>query len=218
MKRWTLITPSVVAAITFGAFAESAAAAPVRDQQRERTPVGGLRPLGEVKVQTTELRVRAVALRLGPACVIAGDGTAIDHRANDDGSGTVKGVLKLTAVPLRTDTGTRVIDMKHVRRVTFQRDPNGNSQDLVELSDKEIVRGRVTADAGGDGRPGVWHGGAKVAAKDGGYEIAVTGDKPDTLNARQVIVATGSLAQTPNALKAQLKPGGRLVYATCSPL
>ncbi len=69
------------------------------------------------------------------------------HADLDDGSGTVKGVLKLTAVPLRTDTGTRVIDLKHVRRVTFQRDPNGNSQDLVELSDKEIVRGRVTADA-----------------------------------------------------------------------
>ncbi|MFO0799998.1 MAG: TerC family protein [Gemmataceae bacterium] len=68
------------------------------------------------------------------------------HADLDDGSGTIKGVLKLTAVPLRTDTGTRVIDLKHVRRVTFQRDPNGNSQDLVELSDKEIVRGRVTAD------------------------------------------------------------------------
>jgi predicted tellurium resistance membrane protein TerC len=68
------------------------------------------------------------------------------HADLDDGSGTVTGVLKLTAVPLRTGTGTRVIDLKHVRRVTFQRDPQGHSQDLVELSDKEIVRGRVTAE------------------------------------------------------------------------
>ncbi|QDU19648.1 TerC family protein [Urbifossiella limnaea] len=68
------------------------------------------------------------------------------HADLDDGSATIQGVLKLQAIPLRTDTGTRVIDLKHVRRVTFQRDPNGNSQDLVELADKEIVRGRVTAD------------------------------------------------------------------------
>ncbi len=68
-------------------------------------------------------------------------------RAELETGETVEGVLKLRAVPLRTDTGTRVIDMKHVRRVTFQRDPNGKSQDLVELSNKEIVRGRVTADA-----------------------------------------------------------------------
>ncbi|MBN9519996.1 TerC family protein [bacterium] len=64
-----------------------------------------------------------------------------------EGGGAVEGVLKLQAVPLRTDTGSRVIDIKHVRRVTFQRDPQGKSEDLVELTTKEVVRGRVTADA-----------------------------------------------------------------------
>jgi predicted tellurium resistance membrane protein TerC len=64
----------------------------------------------------------------------------------DDGSGAVEGVLKLQALPLRTDTGTRVIDLGHVRRVTFQRDPKGHSEDLVELANKEVVRGRVTVD------------------------------------------------------------------------
>jgi len=64
----------------------------------------------------------------------------------EKGTPDVEGVLQLAAVPLRTDTGTRVIDARHVRRVTFQRDPNGHSQDTVELANKEIVRGRVTAD------------------------------------------------------------------------
>ncbi len=64
-----------------------------------------------------------------------------------EAGGAVEGVLKLQAVPLRTDTGSRVIDIKHVRRVTFQRDPQGKAEDLVELTTKEVVRGRVTADA-----------------------------------------------------------------------
>lgn len=63
-----------------------------------------------------------------------------------EGEPTVVGVLDLPALPLRTDIGTRVIDLKHVRRVTFQKDPQGASQDTVQLADKEIVRGRVTAD------------------------------------------------------------------------
>ena len=37
--------------------------------------------------------------------------------------------------------------------------------------------------------------GSFVKAVDGGYEIAVAGDKPETLTARQVIVATGSSAR-----------------------
>ncbi|HYH64865.1 MAG TPA: TerC family protein [Urbifossiella sp.] len=68
------------------------------------------------------------------------------HADPSDKGPTIQGVLKLPAIPLRTDVGTRVIDLKHVRRVTFQRDPKGNSQDLVELSNKDIVRGHVTAE------------------------------------------------------------------------
>jgi predicted tellurium resistance membrane protein TerC len=63
-----------------------------------------------------------------------------------DGGEKFEGVLKLQALPLRTDTGTRVIDLNHVRRVTFQRDPQGASEDTVELANKEVVRGHVTAD------------------------------------------------------------------------
>ena len=41
-----------------------------------------------------------------------------------------------------------------------------------------------------------FHGtGAFAAAKDGGYEIAVNGAKPETLQAKQVIIATGSSAR-----------------------
>ena len=63
----------------------------------------------------------------------------------DKSAAPVEGVLHLAAVPLRTDTGTRVIDAQHVRRVTFQREPGGHSQDTVELASHEVVRGRVTA-------------------------------------------------------------------------
>jgi dihydrolipoamide dehydrogenase len=42
-----------------------------------------------------------------------------------------------------------------------------------------------------------FHGlGSFVKAVDGGYEIAVTGDKPDSLIAKQVVVATGSSARS----------------------
>ncbi|MDO9235615.1 MAG: dihydrolipoyl dehydrogenase [Aquabacterium sp.] len=46
-----------------------------------------------------------------------------------------------------------------------------------------------------------FHGrGSFVKATDGGYEIAVSGDKPDTLTAKHIIVATGSSArQLPGA-------------------
>jgi len=62
-----------------------------------------------------------------------------------DGAAVVEGTLRLAAVPLRTDTGTRVIDLVHVRRVTFPLDHTATAQDTVELASKEIVRGRVTA-------------------------------------------------------------------------
>ena len=42
--------------------------------------------------------------------------------------------------------------------------------------------------------------GSFVKAVDGGYEIAVTGDKSETLTGKQIIVATGSSArQLPGA-------------------
>jgi predicted tellurium resistance membrane protein TerC len=62
------------------------------------------------------------------------------------GGAAVEGTLRLEAVRLRTGVGTRVIDARHVARVTFQRDPQGHSQDTVQLANREIVRGRVTDD------------------------------------------------------------------------
>ena len=68
------------------------------------------------------------------------------HIDGANGGGDAEGVLRLAAVPLRVDTGTRVIDIAHVRRVTFPLDHTAEGQDTVELSSKDIVRGRVTAD------------------------------------------------------------------------
>jgi predicted tellurium resistance membrane protein TerC len=63
-----------------------------------------------------------------------------------EGTPAVEGTLQLTAVTLRTDVGTRVIDLKHVRRVTFPVDRQAKSQDTVQLDNKDIVRGQVTTD------------------------------------------------------------------------
>ncbi len=59
------------------------------------------------------------------------------------GGDRIKGKLRINAVTLKTDIGSSTIDMSHVRRITFQKEPDGNSQDSVQLADKSVVRGRV---------------------------------------------------------------------------
>jgi predicted tellurium resistance membrane protein TerC len=56
------------------------------------------------------------------------------------------GKLRLSAITLKTDIGSTTIGMEHVKRITFATDPEGKSPDTVQLTDKTIVRGRVTAD------------------------------------------------------------------------
>jgi predicted tellurium resistance membrane protein TerC len=56
----------------------------------------------------------------------------------------IEGKLQLTAVVLKTETGSTTINLRHVRRITFQKDPSGSGQDTVQLTDKSIVRGHVT--------------------------------------------------------------------------
>ena len=61
--------------------------------------------------------------------------------------GGIEGTLQIPAIPLRTDIGTRVIDAKHILRITFQRDPkDGRAEDTIQLKNKEIVRGHITQD------------------------------------------------------------------------
>ncbi|QJW97327.1 TerC family protein [Frigoriglobus tundricola] len=57
---------------------------------------------------------------------------------------TVEGKLKLAAVTLKTDTGSTTVEVRHVKRITFQKDPAGKSNDSVQLTDKSVVHGRVT--------------------------------------------------------------------------
>ena len=57
---------------------------------------------------------------------------------------SVEGKLKLVAVSLQTDIGSSRIDLSHVRRITFQKEPDGQSSDTVQLADKTVVRGKVT--------------------------------------------------------------------------
>ncbi|HEX4610585.1 MAG TPA: TerC family protein [Urbifossiella sp.] len=95
------------------------------------------------------------------------------------GAGSTEGVLKLQAIPLRTDTGTRVIDARSVRRVTFQSDPQGRSEDTVELANREVVRGRVTAEA----FPVETGGAVKTYRKAEIREIRTVRDDPHSLAA-----------------------------------
>lgn len=57
----------------------------------------------------------------------------------------VEGVLKLTEVTLKTDTGSQVVRVEHVKRVTLQPPGEGDPHDAVQLTDKSVVRGAVTA-------------------------------------------------------------------------
>lgn len=59
---------------------------------------------------------------------------------------TVTGKLKLAAVTLKTDIGSTTILLSHVKRITFQKEPEGPANDSVLLTDKSLVRGRVTTD------------------------------------------------------------------------
>ena len=55
-----------------------------------------------------------------------------------------KGKLRLAAITLKTDTGSTTVGMRYVKRVTFQKEPEGKSSDSVQLADKTVLRGRVT--------------------------------------------------------------------------
>lgn len=56
----------------------------------------------------------------------------------------VEGRLKLSAVTLKIEIGSVTIDLAHVKRITFQKDPAGTADDIVQLTDKNTVRGHVT--------------------------------------------------------------------------
>jgi predicted tellurium resistance membrane protein TerC len=61
-----------------------------------------------------------------------------------DGSQTIEGRLKLSAITLQTEIGSTTITMDHVRRISFQRDGGARANDTIQLHDKSVLRGRVT--------------------------------------------------------------------------
>ncbi len=58
----------------------------------------------------------------------------------------LEGTLRLPAVVVKTESGTATVEVAHIRRITFQRDPEGTSHDVVQLADKSLVRGQVLQD------------------------------------------------------------------------
>ncbi|MDB5307206.1 MAG: TerC family protein [Gemmataceae bacterium] len=63
-----------------------------------------------------------------------------------DGGPAVEGTLLAPEITVETETGRTIIGLPHVRRITFQREPGGKAHDTVQLLDRSVVRGRVTAD------------------------------------------------------------------------
>jgi len=57
--------------------------------------------------------------------------------------GNLEGTLALSTIPIRTEMDTRIIDLKHILRITLQPEPNAEAQDSIQLVNKEIIRGRV---------------------------------------------------------------------------
>ena len=80
-----------------------------------------------------------------PAAAATDDGTKVQIDPADGGP-KLDGFLRQSAITLKTDTGSTTMDLKHVRRVTFQSDPAGKATDAVQLADKSVVRGRVAQD------------------------------------------------------------------------
>lgn len=97
MKRWTLITPSVVAAITFGAFAESAAAAPAFTAFES----GQVRPLALSADQKTLFAVNTPDNRL-EIFTVSSEG--LDHKDS------VQVGLEPVSVAVRSSTEVWVVN------------------------------------------------------------------------------------------------------------
>lgn len=62
------------------------------------------------------------------------------------GGQAIEGKLKMSAITLKTDTGSTTVNLDHVRRITFQINPEGTGHDTVQLADKSVLRGRITAE------------------------------------------------------------------------
>jgi predicted tellurium resistance membrane protein TerC len=58
----------------------------------------------------------------------------------------VEGTLLAPEITVETTTGRTTVSARHLARITFQREPGDQAQDTVQLVDKSVVRGRVTAD------------------------------------------------------------------------
>jgi predicted tellurium resistance membrane protein TerC len=59
---------------------------------------------------------------------------------------TVTGRLLTTLVRLENEYGAQEIDSRHIRRITFRPPDAEKGQDIIELSDKSHVRGRIVTD------------------------------------------------------------------------
>lgn len=60
------------------------------------------------------------------------------------GGAAIEGRLRTRTVNLKTEIGTAIIDITHVRKITLQKDADGHSHDLIQLADKSLARGHVT--------------------------------------------------------------------------
>lgn len=62
------------------------------------------------------------------------------------GGPNIEGRWQQSTLTLQTDYGSTIIGLQHVKRITFQMNPEGEAHDTVQLVDKTLLRGRVVAD------------------------------------------------------------------------
>jgi len=67
-------------------------------------------------------------------------------RIETPGGSAIDGRLRRSAITLKTEIGSTTIEMHHIRRITFQKDATSKSSDAIQLTDKSILRGQVTAE------------------------------------------------------------------------
>ena len=91
------------------------------------------------------------------------------------GGSAIRGKLRQSAITLKTDIGSTTIYVDRIRRITFQKDPDSKSNDAVQLVDKTVVHGRISAEQFVIDRDG---GGEVTLKKSEIREIRVIRDVP----------------------------------------
>jgi predicted tellurium resistance membrane protein TerC len=87
-----------------------------------------------------------ISISLLAVLALAADEAPPEVSADTVDGRTISGRLLTTPVRLENEYGAQEIESRHIRRITFRPPDAEKGQDVVELSDKSHVRGRIVTD------------------------------------------------------------------------